>query len=373
MNKLQKYSLVILVILPLGCKKNGKSNGPEIQPKSDTLISLENERVKLTYSLLGGALIEFQDKKSLVNPFTWKMDAEDMPENNKNGAVFQGHFLCSGRWGSPSSGESKLGMPDNGESSNNWWKPEGNNTALKLKMSCEALLDGFSINRSVILSQKYPLIKVIETFTNDLSICRTNTILQHATVGPPFFDKNLIVNTNATFGFNHSFLSKGVTKYEYLWPNAITDTLKISPIDLRRSQKVQFISSHIFKDSIGWVTASNPNLNLMLGYAWKSMDYPWFNLWNGLQKDNYWAKGLLFGTTGLGDKSSCEERLTETFHGFKNFEVIDAKESRSKYYYCFLISIPENYEQTLNVIFENDLINIKIKTSYGIKEYKLTL
>jgi hypothetical protein len=111
----------------------------------------------------------------------------------------------------------------------------------------------------------------------------------------------------------------------------------------------------------------------MLGYAWKSIDYPWFNLWNGVQKDKYWVKGLLFGTTGLGNKSSCEERLTKTFHGVKNFEVVDAKESYSKYYYCFLIQIPVNYEQTLKVTFENDMINVKIRTSTGIKEFKLTL
>lgn len=292
MSKLQAYSVVILIILTLGCKKISNNNSPDTQLKQDTLVSLENDQAKVTYSLLGGSLSEFQDKKSRFNPFTWKLSEEEMPENNKKGAVFQGHFLCVGRWGIPTSGEVKLGMPDNGESSNNWWKLDSKNAFNKLKMSCEAPLDGFTITREVMLSTVDPLMKVTETYTNDLSICRTMTIVQHSAIGPPFFDKDLIINSNATYGFNQDLVQYGLSKHEYVWPKIYMDTLNIATIDITKSsKKFQYTSTHIFSDSIGWVTAFNPSLKLMLGYTWKIKDYPWLTVWNGLKNEKLWAKG----------------------------------------------------------------------------------
>jgi hypothetical protein len=374
MNKLQAYSVIILTVLTLSCKKNSNNNFPDIQQNQDTIVSLENDKIKLTYSLLGGSLSEFQDKKTRLNPFTWKLSEDEMPENNKKGAVFQGHFLCVGRWGIPTSGEVKLGMPDNGESSNNWWKLDSRNAYDKLKMSCEAPLDGFTINREVKLSTIDPLMKVVETYTNDLSICRTITIVQHATIGPPFFDKDLVMNSNATYGFNQALVQYGLNKYEYTWPHINIDTLHISTLDITRSNtKVQYISTYIFSDSIGWITTFNPSLKLIFGYTWKTKDYPWLTIWNGLKNEKLSAKGIFFGNTGLGDKSSFEDRIIQTFHKVKNFEVIDAKMSSSKTYFCFFMSVPEHYQKTLSVLYENDQVTIKILTSTGIKTYKLTL
>jgi hypothetical protein len=241
-------------------------------------------------------------------------------------------------------------------------------------MSCEAPLDGFTITREVMLSTVDPLMKVTETYTNDLSICRTMTIVQHSAIGPPFFDKDLIINSNATYGFNQDLVQYGLSKHEYVWPKIYMDTLNIATIDITKSsKKFQYTSTHIFSDSIGWVTAFNPSLKLMLGYTWKIKDYPWLTVWNGLKNEKLWAKGLFFGNTGLGDKSSFEDRITQTFHKVKNFEVIDAKMSCSKFYFCFFMNMPENYQKTLNILFENDQVTIKILTSNGIKSYKLTL
>ena len=47
-----------------------------------------------------------------------------MPANNKAGAPYQGHFACIGRWGEPSAGEIKAGLPNHGEAANILWQQE---------------------------------------------------------------------------------------------------------------------------------------------------------------------------------------------------------------------------------------------------------
>ena len=66
---------------------------------------IENESASLSINLDGGAIIDFQLKTTGINPLSFLYPNDLMPSNNKNGAAYQGHFLCLGRWGEPSSGE----------------------------------------------------------------------------------------------------------------------------------------------------------------------------------------------------------------------------------------------------------------------------
>lgn len=373
MNLLIKILFLLYLIFTLSCGSAKKESEVEINPKSDTLVSLENDSTKLTVSLIGGSLVGFQNKISLINPFNWK-ETDHGNSNNTNGASLQGQFLSVGRWALPTPGESKLGMPSNGEPANNWWKIESLKFGKELKMNCEAPLDGFLVSRSVVLSQTDPIFKVTETITNEFSIGRVCAVIQNLILNTPFFDPSIQLNCNASYGFNQEWALPDPCAHEYKWPRAYIDTLKISTIDLSKfSTKFKYTSSLIFSDSIGWITAYNPKLKILLGYVWRTNEYPWLHIRNEINFGKPDLHGISFGTIGLSDKYSFENRMITTFHKVKNFDFIDAKSSLIKQWYCFMISLNEDFEQTLSVVIQNDRVFLKIATSKRLKEVKLTL
>src|SRR5437867_4003732 len=59
------------------------------------------------------------------------------------------------------------------------------------------------------------------------------------------------------------------------------------------------VVSYAIDDEYGWVTAATPNQGILIGYIWKTSDYPWVSLWRDTQNGRPSARGLEFGTTGL--------------------------------------------------------------------------
>lgn len=321
----------------------------------DSTITLSNENSVLKIAQFGGTYIDFHFKKNNTNPYTWGLTNEQMPPNNQGGAVFRGHFLCLGRWGSPTEGEIKAGVPHNGQASNSLWGILSQ-TENRVVMHASAPLDGLSIERIVELDSQNAVYLVTEKVTNTTSVFRINNIVQHATIGPPFLDTSTIVNTNATNGFLQKQSYPEPHSKEYIWPDATIDDMKI---DLRKSDtKLSYVSTHIFDEKIGWITACNSKKKLLLGYIWNTGEYPWLNVWNQVDGDKPVAKGLEFGTTGIG-RSYQEILAVDTrFHDYNSFEPLDAKETVYKSFICFLLSIPIDFTWVENVSCAENRIQI---------------
>jgi len=97
-------SVIILLLANtlLGCVLCGQN------PNKQSSVILSNGTISLEISKAGAAIVSLQNGGG-VNPLSWKLTKEQMPVNNRSGAVFQGHFLCTGRWGAPTDGEIKAG------------------------------------------------------------------------------------------------------------------------------------------------------------------------------------------------------------------------------------------------------------------------
>ena len=95
-------------------------------------ICLHNPASSLTVDLSGGAITDFHLKdEACINPLSFEFSKDQMPVNNKTGAPYRGHFFCVGRWGLPSEGEIKSGIPNHGEIANiGWTKKENSNEKL---------------------------------------------------------------------------------------------------------------------------------------------------------------------------------------------------------------------------------------------------
>lgn len=341
---------------------------------ADSLLVLENEIVRLTIHRHGGALVGFTFRDLPVNPLNWALTVDEMPANNRGGAPFRGHFLCLGRWGSPTEGEIARGVPHNGEPANVWWQDVLLADTSHLTMSVEAPLEQYRVDRQLRLFSGQAIFEVTETFHNIQSSGRFTAVVQHATLGGDFLDSHTVVNSNATRGFNQAMTGEDLEAVAYNWPVGISGVGE-DHIDMSTSDHPEgYVTTHIFDDRWGWVTAANPDQGLLIGYLWDVREYPWLHIWHGIRDDEVWAKGLEFATTGLGDNLSPEIRATNTFFGRHHNLFIDAQSSVTKSYICFLMKIPENLveashveknELGIKLTYMNALGETMIKTTYN--------
>lgn len=308
---------------------------------SPNIIEVSNGELTLQIERHGGHFTRLGLSGHTRNPLSWALSSEQMPPNNRGGAPFKGHFLCLGRWGSPSDGEIKSGIPHNGEPSNTWWTVEELSPA-SVSMRNDAPLDGLEVERKVELIEGASVFVVTEVYTNTFSLGRVSNVVQHVTIGPPFLSKRTLINCNAGQGFNQKFSFPNPHSHQYHWPLAITDAEIGQRLDLRLSDtEHNLVSTHIFPpgERYGWITAYDPESGLLMGYFWQLSDYPWINLWKHFENGEPAATGLEFGTTGIG-RPYRELLETETrFHGVNSWEYIDAGESVQKTFAGFLVYI----------------------------------
>jgi hypothetical protein len=325
--------------------------------KQETVHTLRNETMILGVDLYGGAFVDIHlgDPKS-VNPLTWKLSSSEMPANNRDGAPFRGHFLCLGRWGSPTKGEIKQGVPHNGQASNIMWKIEEESGSRMLVMSNKAPLDGMKVKRMMQLDKKRPVFYVTEKVTNTTTVGRLNNVVQHVTLGPPFLDEKMRINCNAREGFLQEFSFPDPEKYSFCWPFARVDEEDLN-LDLRKTHTGEnYVSTHLVGDTLGWVIALNPDKNLVIGYIWNTNEYPWLNIWNQTRNGRPVAKGLEFGTTGIGKPYTQLLEKETFFHGVPSWEFLDAGETAVKSFTGFITRVPPGFKNVERVIKQGDTI-----------------
>lgn len=343
----------------------------------DYIVTLGNPTEKyLSIDLLGGAFTDFRISKQSDNPFSWSVSIKDMPENNRHGARFQGHFMCLGRWGAPTEGEMKAGVPHNGEAGNKLWKVISLKEDSALIICSNAPLDGLNAQREIWFDKTNGVFKVTDDIESTLSVGRLFNVVQHATLGTPFLAESTLINSNATNGFMQHLAYPDPHLYEYKWPNAIIDTVG-NRVDLTKTDVPQsYVSTHLFEDRIGWITASNSQNGLLIGYVWDTEDYPWLNLWHEMKDGKPCAKGLEFGTAGIG--LSYQKLLVgdTRFHGVNSFFYLDALEHFKKSFICFQIYIPVDFRGVAQLKMESNRIllieketkrEIVIKHHYNLK------
>ena len=322
-----------------------------------SLLTLENDTSSVTVDLFGGAITDFHLKHSDINPLSFAFSKEQMPENNKNGAPYQGHFLCLGRWGLPSDGEIKAGIPNHGEVANILWAVTGKNSNT-LNMQTTAKLEGLYVERKIALEQNNPVFAVTENVTNINPLGRLYNMVQHPTLAAPFLDNETIVDCNADKGFDQAFY-KNVADNILQWPHVKDE--HGNSFDLRNSSTAyDAVFSFVVRpnDEYGWVTAYSSTNQLLIGYIWKRSDYPWIHLWQHLEKDKIKYRGIEFGTAGIHQPLKEILDTAATLFGEKTFAYLDAGECITKKYFSFIVNTNADFKgvETITIADNNMLI-----------------
>ncbi|MGC9341910.1 MAG: hypothetical protein ACP5E3_04350, partial [Bacteroidales bacterium] len=174
-------------------------------------------------------------------------------------------------------------------------------------------------------------------------------------------DESTLFDNNTVQGFEDKedgslFQEDPVLK----WPAA---RMAGRQINLRQVQDERpRIASFVFSknEEYAWTTACNPGKNLLLGYLWKRVHYPWINFWRSVDEGIPMAFGMEFGTTGLHEPFPVVARRGQIF-GESIYDFIDAHEIITKRYFVFLAKIPQDYQGVDGIEVSNNSVLVKEK------------
>jgi len=325
---------------------------------TDPLVKMENSSIMLLLDLNGGSYYDFHLKEMPINPISWKATK---PEES----MFKGHFVCFDRWGPPSEGEKANGFRHHGEVNLQMWKivnaPAIRDGQMSGSMTCTLPMAGLELTRNIELSADEPVFYITEEIKNLNKNGRLFNIVQHVTLAPPFLDKTTLFDNNTLQGFEDK--EDGSLNQEDIvlkWPQADHNGEKVN---LRQFEgEWPRVASFVYSqnDKFGWVTACNPEKNLMLGFLWKTEEYPWINFWRNMENGIPTAFGMEFGTSGLHEPLPVVAKKGKIFDQ-NIYDFIDANAVVSKSFTAFLAKIPSDYKGVEKIEVDNSLFVIKEK------------
>lgn len=303
-------------------------------------VLLESTAAQVVIDIRGGSFVSFKLKGLDLNPLVWNNAGDAQPRQ-------MSHFLCLDRWGQPSAAELANGMPYHGEAGLVEWKVL-RATSAEAEMTATLPMAGMEVWRRAKLTGA--VLFVEERVTNRNKLGKPYNMVQHPSIGPPFLDETTLVDANAKRGLMQSSAMPNPEHPTVVWPQALKDGI---PVDLRRlaNDPLPEVVSFVIDEPWGWVTAVTPAPGLMLGYLWKTSEYPWLSIWRHVVDGKPFARGLEFGTTGLHQPYPILAEKGRIFDR-RLFSYLDAGESHTRTFAAFLARTPAGSQGIRQIALE---------------------
>jgi hypothetical protein len=214
--------------------------------------------------------------------------------------------------------------------------------AIEGVMSTRLPKAGLSIRRTVRLSRDQAVFRVQEEITNENALGRLLNAVQHPTVGGAFLDETTRVDCNGRRGFAQGGPMPDPEEPSSYWPRAFNRDGQA--VDLRQlvGDPEPAVASFAIEDEYGWVTAGTSKHRLLIGYLWRTRDYPWVSLWRDARNGKPVARGLEFGTTGLHQPFPILVQKGRIWDR-PLYLYLDAGERTTRSYTAFLLEIPSDF------------------------------
>lgn len=209
-----------------------------------------------------------------------------------------GHFLCFDRWGPVTKNEAARGIPFHGEARIATWTVR-HASPLSAGLATTLPATHFDLKRSVSLAATGGAFRMVTDIANSTPARRSYNLVEHVTLGKLWHQRGTRLATNATHGALQLHLQPEL-ETELTWPFASVGNRMI---DLRGDFVVndRFLVSLVFPDDTdwGWVCLYNEKSSELLGYLWRTADFPWLHLWWYMDQDAVVRRAIEPGTTGL--------------------------------------------------------------------------
>ncbi len=322
-------------------------------------IIISNDRVELTVLPLGGGLpsIVLKDDSERVNPM-WDSLRDDQNSGRplrNTGAV--GHFTCVDGFGPTSEEEAAAGAEGHGEAHRLPWVTVSSAVdkgiaTLRQAVTLPRVHETFT--RTISLRDGEQVFRVDSTLESLLGFDRPVNWAEHATIGSPFLEPGVtVVDLSSNRAMvrpkrgrpprNPHRLAVGE---EFEWPLAPRAggsgkvDLRAAPAETNSLDH----TGHLMTPSgkIAWATALHPNKRLLIGYVFKTAEFPWLQIWEHYPPEGLMARGLEFGTQPF-DLPRREMVTSNRLFGELLYRWLPAKSTIETSYLLFWTRAPEGF------------------------------
>jgi hypothetical protein len=279
--------------------------------KNRPAIVVANDKIALSVLPLSGAMASVTLRSGdSINPL-WDAIQNDRdqgrPERTAGGT---GHFVCVDGFGPVSKEESEAGLSGHGEANRLAWatmaaKAGGGLAELTQAVTLPRVQELFT--RTLSLRDGENVIRVHSTLESLLGFDHPACWAEHATIGSPYLEPGVtVVDMSANRAITRP-RDKPVAgrvhrlsgNVEFEWPMAPTQAggkvdLRAAPVDHDSLDHTGHLMTK--GGEYAWVTALHPRKHLVLGYLFKTAEYPWLQTWENYPAEGMLARGLEFGT-----------------------------------------------------------------------------
>ena len=269
-------------------------------------VVLSNGVIEATILLVGGSLVRLAlagDENALSPLWNPRRIAAGRPHPFGNGPGF-GHFVCVDGFGMPSPEERRAGLPMHGEAHRQRFEAI-ENSPCRLKLAAELPLVQEFFTRTFSLVDGENVLYVSSELHNCMAFDRPVHWAEHATIGWPFLERCATVvdmpavraRTRA-WGPGADLPHRLASSREFTWP--IAPGVDGRAIDLRAAgREPSGDHTACLMDAarpLAYVTFLHPERQLLLGYVFRSDEFPWVQNWEYYPGDDQLARGLEFST-----------------------------------------------------------------------------
>ncbi len=341
--------------------------------------TLQNDLVQMVTLPGGGHIAEFQFLAStglpVLNPLwvpPWKSMEPYQYRAEKDAAVYgpvnegkllsgiAGHNICLDYFGPPSEEEAAQGLSTHGEAPSAKWqktKLHANSQEVSLTLAVRLPVAGLRFSREIRLRRGESVAYFAETVFNEKKADHFFHWTQHVTLSPPFLGNDTsLIAMSATRGRTspggyggNELLASG---RNFHWPFAPGRNGK--SIDLTHPferQGLGFLVSLLLnpRRQVQYVAALNLPNRLLVGYCFRTSDFPWVAIWeenqsraaapwNGMAQ----TRGLEFGSTP-SPVTRREAFAVSPLFNTPTFSMVPAKGKTAASYLSFLAQVPEDF------------------------------
>ena len=338
-------------------------------------VLLSSGQIELVVLRQGGSFpsITLTQDPDGTNPMwdSFRADREQGRPERSSGAV--GHFICVDGFGPPSRDERAAGLEGHGEAHRLEWSTEfagRSEGSHLLRQSVMLPRVKEVLRREVRVLPGENVVYVKSRLESLLDFDRPVNWAEHATIGSPFLERGVTVvdmsrnramtrpREGATLaGLSHRLVSGE----EFDWPQAparvggLVD-LRSAPVDSHSLDH----TGHLMDPDSEWafVTALHPGKRLLLGYLFRSRDFPWLQTWESYPNDRMMARGLEFGTQAF-DLPRREVVTTGRTFGALLYRWLPARSAVEGAYLLFWTRTPNGFQGVDDVAWRDGALHIR--------------
>ncbi|MBC7925766.1 MAG: hypothetical protein H7039_08920 [Bryobacteraceae bacterium] len=270
-------------------------------------IEISSDRLTVTILRQGASLasITLRGDPADSNPL-W------LPEQRQNGGF--GHFVCLDGFGATSPEEAKAGLSFHGEALRTVFDVVGPvqvNGGVSVTLTATLPLAQERFIRSYEVRSGENVVYVRSRLESLVAFDRPISWAEHATIGSPFLERNVtVVDQSGSRSRTRPYeaAQKGARSFasgqDFQWPNAPLrgeslgqeKTRELSAAPATGASMDHSTTALDMASTWSWVTAVNPKTRRIVGWVWRTADFPWLQDWQNYPETGVLARGLEFST-----------------------------------------------------------------------------